>query len=981
MTESRKVKRHRWVLYLTALTLLVFAGAGATMNGHRAKDRLQQDLLAATERLASALPVEEALSLSFSGSDVHSPEFLRIRSQLEAYSQQAGFLSISLCALRDGQILWGPSSLPNDHRLYAAPGTPCADATDVDRRTLLRSETSAQGPIETVFGTTAKATAPVIHPRTGDVLMMVSVLVDASSWNRQILAEQGVPVLIVLVPLLILLIGWGFASWRRKKALPIPRHTEAVFCALTCLALTAGISTLVWRIETASSDDAFLALSHRQTIAVQDSFQTLENDLTLIGGLFEASDHITQSEFSRFCGLLLNDTAIRGTGWIRKVPADQKKAFEQEGRLLSGHDNYHIWGHDSDGTNSPSAYYPILYVEPITDTSALGFDYASDSNRTALIQETHRSGLPAASKPLHLITDKYPQPAISLGRRVFSEQQQGMALLVFYPQQCLEVAIADSSAPQPHTHLELYELEPNQPPTYITCTGRDPSDAHEITSAQLIFPVFAFGKAYALTAEPTSTWRPIHAIHNTLTAALSGLTLSILLTWLIAAMAERPARLEELVRKRSVEVHQSEQRFRTLVESLPDLVWLKAPDGKYLLCNRRFEQFFGAPEAEILGKTDYDFVDEDLADFFKKHDQAAIKRESPTINEEKICFASDGHEELLETIKVPLHDEQNNLIGVLGIGRNITERQQTAADLEQSREQYETLLSNLPGMVFLCENDEHWTARFISDACTKLTGYTAEELTGDTPKISYSDLVHPDDAQRLHQEVQPYLDRNEHFEVEYRIITRDGTEKWVRGRGIGRTDESGHHLIEGFISDISQNKDAEKKIRFEQNLFHSLMEMLPVSVYFKDREGRFVNTNLLAAKNVGAQTPADLTGKTDSDFYPETAAQARRNLEMEILRTEQTAQLEERSFDKWVLTTKAPWYDENGKVAGTFGVSLDITERKEADAALEQRMNELQRFNKAMTGRELRMIELKKEINALCKQLGHEEPYQQHTQP
>ena len=83
----------------------------------------------------------------------------------------------------------------------------------------------------------------------------------------------------------------------------------------------------------------------------------------------------------------------------------------------------------------------------------------------------------------------------------------------------------------------------------------------------------------------------------------------------------------------------SEARLRTLLDSLPDLVWLKDPEGVYLFCNPRFEQFFGVKEAEIVGRTDYDFVDRELADFFREKDRAAMAADGPSVNEEELTFA------------------------------------------------------------------------------------------------------------------------------------------------------------------------------------------------------------------------------------------------------------------------------------------------------------------------------------------------------
>jgi PAS domain S-box-containing protein len=124
-------------------------------------------------------------------------------------------------------------------------------------------------------------------------------------------------------------------------------------------------------------------------------------------------------------------------------------------------------------------------------------------------------------------------------------------------------------------------------------------------------------------------------------------------------------------------------RFRTLVDTIPDLIWLKDAQGVYLSCNRMFERFFGATEAEIVGKTDYDFVPKELADHFRDCDRRAIAHGRPTQNEELIRFADDGHEVLLEATKTPMTDSDGKLVGVLGVGRDITERR--AAEIERRR--------------------------------------------------------------------------------------------------------------------------------------------------------------------------------------------------------------------------------------------------------------------------------------------------------
>lgn len=135
----------------------------------------------------------------------------------------------------------------------------------------------------------------------------------------------------------------------------------------------------------------------------------------------------------------------------------------------------------------------------------------------------------------------------------------------------------------------------------------------------------------------------------------------------------------------SSQIRDREAQLHTLIQTLPDLVWLKNPDGVFLSCNKKMERLYGAKEIDIVGKTDYDFVNKELADSFRKHDKEAMAAGKATMNEEEITFADDGHKELLETIKTPMLSPEGKVIGVLGVARDITERRQIEKELRRSQ--------------------------------------------------------------------------------------------------------------------------------------------------------------------------------------------------------------------------------------------------------------------------------------------------------
>ena len=129
-----------------------------------------------------------------------------------------------------------------------------------------------------------------------------------------------------------------------------------------------------------------------------------------------------------------------------------------------------------------------------------------------------------------------------------------------------------------------------------------------------------------------------------------------------------------------------------LFRAFPDLVWMKDPQGVYIACNQRIENLYGRSESEIIGKTDHDLVEQKFADIFLEKDRQAIERGCLMRYEERFIFASDGHQEIHETSKTPIFDEQRQLLGILGIGHDITQRKEAEAELELHRHHLEELV-------------------------------------------------------------------------------------------------------------------------------------------------------------------------------------------------------------------------------------------------------------------------------------------------
>ncbi len=260
---------------------------------------------------------------------------------------------------------------------------------------------------------------------------------------------------------------------------------------------------------------------------------------------------------------------------------------------------------------------------------------------------------------------------------------------------------------------------------------------------------------------------------------------------------------ENLVRE---ELQHQKGFLEALVQTIPDLIWLKDPDGRYLACNHRFELFFGAKESEIVGKSDYDFVDKELADMFRENDLKAMKNGCPTVNEEWITYGSDGHRELLKTTKTPMWDEHGGLIGVLGIAHDITEQ----------RRNEERLLFALSG-----SSDGLWDWNMQTDEVyysprwLEMLGYEANELpfTLDT----WGRLVHEDDKEETLKRVEEYINgRSDKFETEFRMRHKNGEWKYILSRAKIPTHEDGSFKqplrLVGTHVDITQAKQQQRAL-------------------------------------------------------------------------------------------------------------------------------------------------------------------------
>lgn len=376
-----------------------------------------------------------------------------------------------------------------------------------------------------------------------------------------------------------------------------------------------------------------------------------------------------------------------------------------------------------------------------------------------------------------------------------------------------------------------------------------------------------------------------------------------------------------------------EERFlRTLLNSLPDLVWLKDEAGVYLSCNARFERFAGAQEADIVGKTDYDLMDRERADLMRAYDREILESGRSSVSEDWIRFADDGHREFAETIRTPMRDREGRPIGVLGVARDITQRLHADIALRASEEKLRGLYEMSPMGIALTDMQGQYLE--FNDAFREICGYAREELN----KLDYWSLTPKEYADREAEQLEALKARGCYGPYEKEYIRKDGTRIPLRLSGVLIRDHEGTPYIWSIVEDISERRRAEESLLKQKRFSDDVIDSLPGIFYILDRAGRFVRVNPRLPQ-VSGYTMEELGGMSALELFdPED-----RELVEDCIRK---AFMTGTSWVEAELVAKTgrrtPYYF-SGRLtvidgeSYLVGLGTDIAERKRAENALRER--------------------------------------------
>ena len=274
-----------------------------------------------------------------------------------------------------------------------------------------------------------------------------------------------------------------------------------------------------------------------------------------------------------------------------------------------------------------------------------------------------------------------------------------------------------------------------------------------------------------------------------------------------------------VIAKDITDLKETEDKYRLITENTSDLIALAtfSLNPKYTYLSPSTEKMMGYKPEELVGRPCFDIIHPD-----DKKKMLSIARKYIGSNGKKL-FTGEGSE-ISENIEFRMFDKKGKLhyikstvnsMGdeILFVSRDITKEKEIEEKLRASEERFRTIVSNIPGAIYRCANDEECTMEYISSEVDKISGYPASGFINNADR-SYASIIHPDDQKQVNKTIQMGIANKQPYVMEYRIIHKDGSIKWVYEKGNGVFDDTGKVLWrDGAIFDITERKNAEMELQ------------------------------------------------------------------------------------------------------------------------------------------------------------------------
>lgn len=394
---------------------------------------------------------------------------------------------------------------------------------------------------------------------------------------------------------------------------------------------------------------------------------------------------------------------------------------------------------------------------------------------------------------------------------------------------------------------------------------------------------------------------------------------------------------------------QTELTLPEMAHWLPAPIWLSGPDPARTHFNRTWLDFTGRSLLQEQGHGWQQGVHPEDLPRCREDSDRAYASHAPFTLEYRLWHVSGAYRWVMDH-GTPRFDASGELIGYVGYCTDITELRLVQEALAVSEEEFRSLVTNIPGVVYRCALDQTWTVDFISPLIETLSGYPADAFIQGGKGLA--SLIHPEERERIQRDIGEQLRERGSFVTEFRILDQAGAAHWVlaSGRALGPVRQRPDHLI-GVLFDVTSIKAAEERLRQTAIVFDNTTEGIMIT----DADDHIVAVNQAfteitgyTADEVLGRNPRLLSsGRQDEAFYKDMWESLKRtgHWRGEIWNRHKNGQI----FP--VLQTISVVQDETGRTTGHVSMFSDITHIKQTEARLEKLA-----YHDALTGLPNRLL-------------------------
>jgi diguanylate cyclase (GGDEF)-like protein/PAS domain S-box-containing protein len=961
-------------------------------------------LQAQVSAIAETIDPDLVASLTSDDQSVRMPALVRLGRQIGAYQQVVPDALIQTHIRVEGEHR-------PDHawsRVGGGNSEPIAGGELLDNLdgVVSRAKPLVFGPYPGADGAVIGAFAPVAEIGEGRARLVVELSIGAGTWRSLRIAAALSAISRILPLAMIVILGIGVLWYRqasRASGARRLRNAEAIIVGVLGFAATLTVASIFYSNDTRAQAERFSYIAQSQAQRLNATLHMLVGGhLDKLTQYYLGSDDVTQSEFATFAGPMMRRDPLAFIGWGPRVHATEREAFVERIRSESATQAHAEFDLRSAGeavaTPMADEHHPLLFAVGEHPAFTIGADLGRHRRGDEHLGESFSTSFPVHSDdgrsiliavralPEHANLRFLPPSAHRIG-------PDGLLAIGIDLDRLLQGAVRQAEFGGSVVGIDLYELAEGAAARRVASSAS--FDAAESAldrggcltrqASCAVFPILVGGGAYALVLRPDESF----AENSLLQAAVPALAFGFLLTFLAVALSlfviSRREASERAVRLRTIALKESEERFRTLLSSMNDVVIVYDREGVHREIIRSRSGYGPLSPESYIGKRieDTPLPAPTRALIARAIDSVIASGEPATVDYTLDLPA--GTKWFSANIS-PLRDNQEELNGLIGVARDITERKQAELSLMQreaflrqlmalsaqfvnvrAEEWDATVEAALARIGSFCEadrsylflldsmagtisNTHEWVADGIAPQASQLQAIALATLPKGVAMLLRHETIVIGDVAELPPEWAAeqalFVALGISSLIMVPVLDGERLVGFVGFDAVGRkrdwSDEG--RLLRVFadiLSSAMARRRADEALRRSETRYREVVNKVREVIFETDREGRWVFLNKAFEEITGYSSGESLGLSLVSFIDPADRKEAAARLatmmsgEVEALRHEVRCRTSDGGV-RWAEIACEVNRDADGAITGTFGTLMDITERRAALAEIER---------------------------------------------